>query len=247
MGLMMSFRRRDILAAAALIIAAQRSGRAAVIEGRMPWRPKAGNPPKPAVTDRWVFFTASEASAVEAIVDRIIPPDPQVPGGKDAGCAHYIDNQLAGAYGKSEGLYRDGPFVRGTPEQGAQSALIPSGLYRQGLAGLEAYCKGKYGGKSFAQLADPDKDEVLGGLEKGSVELPGLDSKSFFEHLLKDTREGFFADPVYGGNRDMCGWKMIGFPGARYDYREWVSRHNERYPYPPVSIQGRAAWTPGKT
>ena len=53
--------------------------------------------------------------------------------------------------------------------------------------------------------------------------------------------EGFFADPIYGGNRDMAGWKMIGFPGARYDYRDWVSRHNERYPYPPVSIQGRAS------
>ena len=50
---------------------------------------------------------------------------------------------------------------------------------------------------------------------------------------------GFFADPIYGGNRDMCAWKMIGFPGARYDYRDWVGRHNERYPHPPVSIGGR--------
>ncbi|MBV9727128.1 MAG: gluconate 2-dehydrogenase subunit 3 family protein, partial [Gammaproteobacteria bacterium] len=48
----------------------------------------------------------------------------------------------------------------------------------------------------------------------------------------------------YGGNRDMCSWKMIGFPGARYDYRDWVGRHNERYPYPPVSIAGRPDWTP---
>ena len=63
---------------------------------------------------------------------------------------------------------------------------------------------------------------------------------------MKDTREGFFADPIYGGNRDMVGWKMIGFPGARYDYRDWVSRHNERYPYPPVSIQGRAAGHPAR-
>ncbi len=242
----MSFRRRDILAAAALIIAAQRSGHAAVIEGRMPWRPRAGNPPKPAVTDRWLFFTAEEAESVEAIADRIIPPDPQTPGGKDAGCAHFIDNQLAGPYGSSEGLYRDGPFEKGTPQQGSQSALTPSGLYRQGLADLDHHCKGKYAGKTFATLPDETKDEVLGEMEKGSIAFTGQDSKSFFQHLLKDTREGFLADPIYGGNRDMCGWKMIGFPGARYDYREWVSRHNERYPHPPVSIQGRAAWTPGK-
>jgi gluconate 2-dehydrogenase gamma chain len=31
---------------------------------------------------------------------------------------------------------------------------------------------------------------------------------------------------------------MIGFPGARYDYRDWVERHNERYPHPPISIAG---------
>jgi len=242
----MDFRRRDILAAAAILIMAQRSGRAEIIEGRAPWRPRAGNPPKPAITNRWIFFTPAEAETVEAIVDRIIPPDPDTPGGKDAGCAAYIDNQLAGGYGSSEGLYTQGPFQKGTPQQGPQSPLTPADQYRKGLAELNDHCKRKYGGKSFAQLPDEMKDAVLGGLEKGSVQLRDLDAKAFFKHLVKDTREGFFADPIYGGNRDMAGWKMIGFPGARYDYRDWVSRHNERYPYPPVSIKGRESWTPGK-
>ena len=44
----------------------------------------------------------------------------------------------------------------------------------------------------------------------------------------------------------MCSWKMIGFPGARYDYSDWVGRHNERYPFPPVSIAGRDDWNPHK-
>jgi gluconate 2-dehydrogenase gamma chain len=42
----------------------------------------------------------------------------------------------------------------------------------------------------------------------------------------------------------MCGWKMIGYPGAHYDYRDWIGRHNERYPHAPVSIAGRPDWTP---
>ncbi len=242
----MDFRRRDILAAAAVLMLTQRSGRAEIIEGRAPWKPRAGNPPKPAITNRWVFFTSAEAETMEAIVDRLIPPDQETPGGKDAGCAVYIDNQLAGPYGSSEGLYTQGPFEKGAPQQGSQSPLTPAAQYRRGLAALKTYCKSKYEGKSLAQLPDQTKDEVLGGLEKGSIELPEQDAKTFFKHLLKDTREGFFADPIYGGNRDMAGWKMIGFPGARYDYRDWVLRHNERYPYPPVSIQGRADWTPGK-
>ncbi len=242
----MNFRRRDILAVAAIFMMAQRSGRAEIIEGRAPWKPQAANPPKPAITDRWVFFTAPEAETVEAIVDRIIPPDAETPGGKWAGCAVYIDNQLAGGYGSSEGLYKQGPFEKGTPQQGSQSPLTPAVQYRRGLAALNDYCKSKYEGKTFAQLPDQTKDEVLTELEKGAVQLSGQDSKTFFKHLLKDTREGFFADPIYGGNRDMVGWAMIGFPGARYDYRDWVSRHNERYPYPPVSIKGRAEWTPGR-
>jgi gluconate 2-dehydrogenase gamma chain len=46
-----------------------------------------------------VYFTADEGAAIEALVDRLIPPDPQIPGGKDAGCAVFIDRQLAGPYG----------------------------------------------------------------------------------------------------------------------------------------------------
>ena len=79
------------------------------------------------------------------------------------------------------------------------------------------------------------------------MKLDGADGKAFFELLLKDVQQGFFADPIYGGNRDMVAWRMIGYPGARYDYRDWVGRHNERFPLPPVSITGRADWTPRKT
>jgi gluconate 2-dehydrogenase gamma chain len=99
-------------------------------------------------------------------------------------------------------------------------------------------------GKRFAELDPGEQDEVLRGMEDGTVQLSGIEAKQFFTTLLKDIQDGFFADPIYGGNRDMCAWKMIGFPGARYDYRDWVSRHNERYPLPPVSIGGRLDWTP---
>ncbi len=242
----MDFRRRDILAAAAVLILTQRSGRAEVIEGRAPWWPRAGNPPKPAVTSHWVFFNNEEAETVEAIADRLIPLDPETPGGKELGCAVYIDNQLAGPYGTSEALYTSAPFQKGLPQQGPQSPLTPAILYRRGLSDLNRYCQDKYKGQRFAQLPDQVKDEILTGLENGTVALPNADGESFFKHILKDTKEGFFTDPIYGGNRGMAAWKMIGFPGARYDYRDWVSRHNERYPLPPVSIGGRSGWTPGQ-
>jgi len=117
--------------------------------------------------------------------------------------------------------------------------LTPAARYRQALAALDKYCRSKYAGKSFVQLPDGDKDKLLSGLEKGEVQLEGTSGRAFFELLLQNTQEGFFADPVYGGNRNMVAWKMIGYPGAHYDYRDWVERHNQPYPLPPLSVGSR--------
>ena len=65
---------------------------------------KPGEPPAPVTPGIWQFFTPEEGAAIEALVDRLIPPDPQTPGGKDAGVAVFIDRQLAGPYGRSAGL-----------------------------------------------------------------------------------------------------------------------------------------------
>jgi gluconate 2-dehydrogenase gamma chain len=217
---------------------------AATIQGELPWTAGAADPPAQAEPGPWQFFTTDEGAAVEALVDRLIPPDPETPGGKDCGCAVFIDRQLAGPYGRSADHYMKGPFHDGTKEQGDQSPLTPTRHYRLSLAALDKYCRGRFNGSGFAQLADERKDEVLKGLEAGSLKLDGVDGKKFFTMLLTDTKEGFFADPVYGGNKDMVAWKMIGFPGARYDYRDWVHRHNERYPLPPISIREHPDWKP---
>lgn len=241
---MSGIRRRDLLKGTGLAIVGSTVAKADIIAGRLPWHPDAGEPPKRAEPGSWLFFTPAEAATVEALSDRIIPPDPQTPGGKEAGCAVFIDRQLAGPYGSSEGLYTAPPFIKGSKQQGPQSAQTPAVVYREGLAALEGYCRSERGGRSFSMLDSSQQDEILHGLESGTVRLAATDASAFFETLLKDVRDGFFADPIYGGNRDMCAWKMIGFPGARYDYRDWVGRHNERYPYPPVSIAGRPEWTP---
>jgi gluconate 2-dehydrogenase gamma chain len=215
---------------------------AATIKGGLPFSPGVAYPPPAATPGAWRYFSADEGAAVEALVDRLIPPDPQTPGGKDTGCAVFIDRQLAGPYGSFEGLYMSGPFEAGTPEQGLQSAVTPAQHYRQALAALDQHCRAAFAGRRFAQLADANKDEVIKGLEDGSLKIEG--TEGFFRLLLNDTQQGFFADPIYGGNRNMAAWKMIGFPGARYDYRDWVERHNETYPLPPVGINQHPDWNP---
>jgi gluconate 2-dehydrogenase gamma chain len=238
------FRRRELLAGTAVFLLSISNSRATTISDHLPWAPNAGNPPTPVKPGPWMFFTGEEGRAMEAIADRIIPPDPQTPGGKDAGCAVFIDRQLAGPYGRQDGLYVRPPFQPGAKNQGPQSEDGPARMYREALTALDRACKSKYAGKAFAELSDSDKDAVLKGLETGDLKLEAVDGQSFFEQAIRDMQLGFFADPIHGGNRDMVGWKMIGYPGARYNYLDWVTRHNERFPLPPVSITGRAEWTP---
>jgi gluconate 2-dehydrogenase gamma chain len=173
---------------------------------------------------------------VEAIVDRLIPADELTAGGKDLGCAVFIDRQLAGPYGHFGGLYMKGPFPHGTKEQGLQSEVTPAEHYRKALAGLDAHCRQAFG-KNFAALLDAQKDAVIKDLEDDTLKLAEGSGQDFFKQILNDTHTGFFADPIYGGNKDMASWKMIGFPGAHYDYREWVDRPNQPVTLAPASIK----------
>jgi gluconate 2-dehydrogenase gamma chain len=236
--------RRQLLASSAIVLLlSTRAARAATVKGGLPWKPGAADPPPPLTPDGWRYFTPAEAATVEAFVDRLIPPDPETPGGKDCGCAVFIDRQLAGPYGRNEAFYMIGPFQQGTKQQGPQSALTIAQQYRKALAAFDAACRQKFSSKTFAGLSDAEKDDVIKGLEDGSFKLEGYDGKTFFSQILKDTQNGFLADPIYGGNKDLAAWKMIGFPGTHYDYRDWIDRHNQRVTLPVVGINNHPNWT----
>src|SRR6201984_2355905 len=142
--------RRTLLASTALLLVARAADARTLPGGAgMPWRPFAGDPPQAAKPGPWVFFTQEEGATVEALVDRLIPPDPETPGGKDCGCAVFIDRQLAGAYGSRSGLYMSPPFGQGTPQQGLQSPVTPAQLYRRVLPALDEFCRTTYAGRTF--------------------------------------------------------------------------------------------------
>lgn len=229
--------RRQVLTWSTGALAATASGmaKAVTLTGAPGWTPFSDNPPETFDKAGWLFFTAEEAATVEAIVDRLIPADELSIGGKEAGCAIFIDRQLHGFYGTFERLYMEGPFTEGTAEQGDQSPLVPRERYRKGLAALNKYTQATHQ-KAFRELNAEQQDDILHNLESGKIALDGYDSAAFFAQILINTMEGFFADPIYGGNKNMVSWKMIGFPGARYDYRDLIERHNQDLKLQPVSI-----------
>ncbi|WP_205191519.1 gluconate 2-dehydrogenase subunit 3 family protein [Burkholderia sp. LMG 13014] len=190
---------------------------------------------------RPVFFTAPELSFIRAAVDELIPTDGTGAGALDAGVPEFIDRQMETPYGYGRLWYMHGPFHPGSvPELGYQLRLVPREIYRLGIEACNAWCEQTHR-KSFDALPRETRVQVLEQLEAGTIHFDGVPSKLFFGTLLKNTKEGYFADPMYGGNRGMAGWKMIGFPGARADFMDWVEQPGAKYPLGPVSILGEQA------
>jgi gluconate 2-dehydrogenase gamma chain len=235
--------RRDLLAATALFTAFAGNALGRTVSKALPWQPNEAYPAARVQPGPWLYLTVAEATTIDAIVDRLIPPDDLGAGGKDAGCTVFIDRQLAGPFGGHDWLYMQGPFPADPlPSQGLQSPLTPRQQYRLGLAALGVYCQANFAGRQFAGLTVDEQDKLLAGLEKGEVKLTGFDGRMLFGAIYANTMEGYFADPIYGGNAGMVGWKLVGFPGTRYDYRDVIANPNKAYTLPPVGLAGRPAW-----
>ena len=181
-------------------------------------------------------LTATEHAFFVAAADTLIPADELSPSGSQCGVATFIDRQLAGAYGGGARLYRDGPFTKAKPELGYQLPLNPREFFRAGIAAANDWSRKTYG-KDFDRLADADRETALKAMEAGKAEFSGFSSRMFFNALLEMSMEGFFADPIYGGNRDMAAWKMVGYPGLPATYREDIKKYfGKKYDKPPRSI-----------
>lgn len=234
-----AFLGRSVLGSTALLAT---DAVALTLSDELPWLP--GQADGAVAYPEARYLTDAERRCVDAITARLIPSDDAGPGARDAGVTDFIDSQLAGFYGRGERWYMRGPFVEGTEQQGYQSELPPAALYRKAIEALDAHCRDRFGDRAFADLPEEEQDAVLGRIDEGELELDGISAKGFFGLVRENAIEGFFCDPIYGGNRDMVGWKLVGFPGARYDYRDFLDHDGEPISIEPVGLRGRPAWNP---
>lgn len=152
------------------------------------------------------FFTKSEALIVAAAASRIFPSDESGPGANEAGVVIYIDRQLAGPWGRDRHRYTQPPFDEdAAPEFGYQGKASPREIYREAIKGLAG----------FDRLSTADQDQKLKEIE----------NTRFFAFLRRNTIEGMFCDPIHGGNADMVGWQLIGFPGPQMSWSADVDKH----------------------
>jgi gluconate 2-dehydrogenase gamma chain len=210
---------------------------------------------QPSATPGFEYFTPFQAAIVIAACARIIPTDDNGPGATEAGVVYFIDRQISADYGTSGRRYEQGPYGTGAPTQGDQSGLPMRDRYRLGILGMETYAQQLYQ-LGFAQLTTDQQDRILRDMERGvptsfdgasiqsattqpaasgtegGVRQPspgGVDvgAAAFFNLLRSHAIAGFFADPVHGGNRDMVGWKLIGFPGAQMSYSGVIAQYGQ--------------------
>ena len=171
----------------------------------------------PSGTEHGAFFNHADAATIAAFTERLMPSAPDKPGARDADVLNYIDLALAGAYAELQDFYR------------------------RGLAQLEAYCRGTYK-EPFVRLNAEQQDEVITSLENGKATgFAYPTAREFFGTLRTHTMEGMFADPLYGGNKDFAGWRLVGFPGAQAIFTPTDLQSTQAFTRAPViGLQAQA-------
>ena len=156
------------------------------------------------------FFNHDDAATIAAFAERLMPGAPGKPGARDAGVLNYIDLAVSGAYADLQDFYR------------------------RGLAQLDAYCRKTYH-EPFVRLEPARQDEVIGALEAGNAtEFTWPTAQEFFNTVRTHTMEGMFADPIYGGNKDFAGWRLVGFPGAQPIYTATDMQNKQAFSRTPI-------------
>jgi gluconate 2-dehydrogenase gamma chain len=169
-----------------------------------------------AVSKLGAFLNQDYSAAIDAFTERLMPGAPGQPGARDAGVLNYIDLALAGAYADLQDFYR------------------------RGCAALERHCRKTYS-KSFAQLTAAQQDAVITAMVEGKASgFTWPTSQAFFNTVRTHTMEGMFADPLYGGNKDFAGWRLVGFPGAQPVFTEADMASREAFTRGPIlGLQGQ--------
>jgi gluconate 2-dehydrogenase gamma chain len=196
---------------------------ATALNGSLPAPAQAQTPPPakdaspPPAADPLLTLTATEAAFLSAAYDTFIPADRLSPSGSDCGLVVFMDRQLGGAWGGGARLYRSGPFIQGKREQGYQLSLTPREFFAAGIKAANEWTRKTYG-KDFDRLSPAERQAALETMDAGKAEFNEINGKQFFEMLYQSAMEGFFADPIYGGNRDKVSWRLVGYPGLPATY-----------------------------
>ena len=185
-------------------------------------------------TEARMFFTRFEDFVVlQAATERIYPEDDNGPGAIKLGVPYFIDKQLAGKWGINAKDYRQGPFKESEPIAD-MSSLTRGEIFISGLRKIDEESQKRFN-ETFNKIEAEQQDEILTDFANGEIKMKGIGSDRFFNLLRSTTLEGAYSDPMYGGNRNMEGWKMKEFPGSVASYTDMIEE-KEFIKMDPISL-----------
>ncbi|SOC43488.1 gluconate 2-dehydrogenase subunit 3 family protein [Salinicoccus kekensis] len=164
---------------------------------------------------RTYFSRREDFETLAAATERIYPEDDNGPGAIELGAPYFIDRQCNEFWGRNAREYMMGPFdytasaTHGYQAKITRAEMLLNGVRRMRELSLEDH------DDEFYNLDEDTQIGILEDFESGDVDVPGAAPGDFFNLLRSMTIQGVYADPVYGGNRDYGGWRMIQFPGPR--------------------------------
>lgn len=170
---------------------------------------KAATPYKPVALD------GEELKTLTSVLSRLFPADSLGPGAVEMDVQIFIDKALATA----------------------DRELLPA--YQGLLPMFDAAAKAA-GAESFTALSPAKQDKVLKGFEAGKVAGVTASAEALsgsFQMLLNHMREGLFADPMYGGNKGLEGWKLIGYPGVNLNWSAETQKLGAKVPTSGASAE----------
>lgn len=171
---------------------------------------------------RTFFSRSDDFETLAAATERIFPKDDNGPGAIELGVPYFIDKQLAGFWGFNSKDYTQGPFKPDKSDtHGLQSKLNRGEMFLEGLRRIQEISQKEHDEKFF-DLEGEDQDAILERFESNDVDVKGMRADTFFALLRNTTIEGVYSDPVYGGNKDMQGWKMMEYPGPRMGWMDEI-------------------------
>ncbi len=169
------------------------------------------------------FFTADEHAVIAAACDRLIPPTDDHPGGQALGCADYIDGLLDAFAVDPPRIWAGGPFSGRAGGEAGFGRFLPLTrveelAWRTRIEGSQGEPEREFNGPVRGwQAAYRDGLATLGAdfaaLDTTAQDARLADVPEFRALLYQHACEGAYGAPEYGGNRDLAGWRAIGYPG----------------------------------
>ena len=197
----------------------------------------AAQPAQPA-SPGYEHLNLDEAAFVEALVDHMVPADELTPKGTDVGINIYIDRALARRLGQGRPPLYAGAVEDRRAEPGLPVAAHARAALSRRHRGDQRLLPQDLRQDRSMHSTRTQREEVLLGLSSGKITFEdGPPVRVFWNTVYQTVMEGMFSDPIYGGNRDKAGWKLIGFPGAIAVHRENIEKYKDKpFPMNPVGI-----------